>query len=100
MDPQSRRDTWEVIREARKDCIVILTTHYMDEAEALADRVAIISRGKLQTCGSSLFLKQKYSKGFFLEIERENTQETGSIEPLETLLASFAEKAEVPHTRF
>jgi ABC-type multidrug transport system ATPase subunit len=61
MDPQSRRETWEIIRHAKTDSIVILTTHYMDEAEALADRVAIISNGKLQTCGSSLFLKDKYS---------------------------------------
>ena len=57
MDPSSRSDTWEVIKEFKQDRIIILTTHYMDEAEVLADRVAIMSKGKLVCCGSSLFLK-------------------------------------------
>lgn len=39
----------------------------MDEAEQLADRVAIISNGSLQVCGSTLFLKKKYGSGFFIE---------------------------------
>ena len=47
MDPQSRRETWEIIRKAKQDTIIILTTHYMDEAESLADRVAILSNGSL-----------------------------------------------------
>lgn len=57
MDPSSRNDTWDVIKEFKQDRIIILTTHYMDEAEMLADRVAIMSKGKLVCCGSSLFLK-------------------------------------------
>ena len=69
MDPTARRETWEIIEKAKKDRIIILTTHYMDEAEMLADRVAIISKGGLQTCGSSMFLKHVYGSGFFIEIE-------------------------------
>ena len=57
MDPTARRETWDIIKEAKKDKIIILTTHYMDEAEMLADRVAIISRGSLKTCGTTFFLK-------------------------------------------
>ena len=75
MDPQSRRDCWELVRSQAQDSIVILTTHYMDEAEALADRVAIISSGRLYCCGSPLFLKNRYGEGFFIEIER-NPQAT------------------------
>ena len=41
----------------------------MDEAEFLADRVAIVSKGTLQACGSSLFLKRKYGQGLYIEIE-------------------------------
>ena len=74
MDPASRRQTWNVLRAAKQDKILILTTHYMDEAENLADRVAIISKGKLECCGSTLFLKDKYTKGFFIEIERASTE--------------------------
>eukprot|EP00351_Strombidinopsis_sp_SopsisLIS2011_P002294 CAMPEP_0116873026 /NCGR_PEP_ID=MMETSP0463-20121206/3979_1 /TAXON_ID=181622 /ORGANISM="Strombidinopsis sp, Strain SopsisLIS2011" /LENGTH=74 /DNA_ID=CAMNT_0004514241 /DNA_START=2075 /DNA_END=2299 /DNA_ORIENTATION=+ len=70
MDPTSRRDTWEVIKEFKENRIVIMTTHYMDEAEVLGDRVAIMSKGSLVCCGSSLFLKNRYGKGFYLEIEK------------------------------
>jgi len=47
MDPTARRETWDIIKQAKQDKIIILTTHYMDEAEVLADRVAIISQGTL-----------------------------------------------------
>ena len=48
MDPQARLATWEIIRDLRADGVtVILTTHLMDEAERLADRVAIIDHGRL-----------------------------------------------------
>jgi len=48
MDPQSRRATWDFIEEFRTNHkTVILTTHYIEEAEALADRVGIIDHGKL-----------------------------------------------------
>ena len=72
MDPTARREAWEIIQKAKQDRIIILTTHYMDEAEHLADRVAIISNGSLQVCGSALFLKNKYGSGFFIEVEPEN----------------------------
>lgn len=39
---------------------MILSTHFMDEADLLGDRIAIMADGKLQCCGSSMFLKQKY----------------------------------------
>ena len=53
LDPQSRRQLWEVIRELRdRGRTVLLTTHYMDEAERLCDRVAIIDHGKIIALGS------------------------------------------------
>jgi len=48
LDPQARRNLWQLIRQIRdKGASVILTTHYMDEAEALCDRVAIMDGGKI-----------------------------------------------------
>jgi ATP-binding cassette subfamily A (ABC1) protein 3 len=47
MDPNSRRETWNILARLKKDRIVVLTTHYMDEAEVLGDRVAIVSHGEL-----------------------------------------------------
>ena len=74
MDPTARREAWEIIQKAKQDRIIILTTHYMDEAEYLADRVAIVSKGSLQACGSSLFLKHKYGRGLYIEIEPAENQ--------------------------
>ncbi|WEH18908.1 ABC transporter ATP-binding protein [Streptomyces sp. VNUA24] len=53
LDPQARRATWELVRDLRADGVaVILTTHYMDEAEQLADDVAIIDGGRVVAQGS------------------------------------------------
>lgn len=53
MDPQARRDTWELLEELRQDGVTtVLTTHYLEEAERLADRVHIIDRGRLIASGS------------------------------------------------
>lgn len=52
LDPQIRRQLWEIIRKARIDGkTVLLTTHYIEEAEALCDRVGILAKGKLITVG-------------------------------------------------
>lgn len=51
-----------------------MTTHYMDEAEQLGDRVAIMSKGELKCCGTPLFLKNKYSHSFIFEITKVDKQ--------------------------
>ena len=57
MDPQVRRTTWDLLEELRADGVtVVLTTHYMDEAERLADRVHIIDHGRLVASGTPLEL--------------------------------------------
>ncbi|CAB9510069.1 Retinal-specific ATP-binding cassette transporter [Seminavis robusta] len=70
MDPFSRRFSWNVIRQYRSDRCIILTTHFMDEADILGDRIAIMSEGRLRCCGSSLFLKKTYGVGYQLTIEK------------------------------
>ncbi len=57
LDPQARRNLWDLISDIRsKGTTVIITTHYMDEAEVLCDRVAIIDSGKIITIDSPLAL--------------------------------------------
>ena len=51
-DPEARRQFWDIIRALRGDTTILLTTHYLDEAEALADRVGVISAGRLVSVGS------------------------------------------------
>jgi ABC-2 type transport system ATP-binding protein len=48
LDPQARRDTWQLIEQVRdRDVTIILVTHYMDEAERLCDRIALLDRGRI-----------------------------------------------------
>lgn len=57
MDPQARRSTWDLLEELRADGVtVVLTTHYMDEAERLADQIHIIDHGRLIASGTPLEL--------------------------------------------
>ena len=61
MDPQSRRAVWDFIRELREqNKTVLLTTHYMEEAEALCDRVGVIDNGKLISLGTPQQLKKQF----------------------------------------
>eukprot|EP01135_Chromosphaera_perkinsii_P005117 Nk52_evm4s317 gene=Nk52_evmTU4s317 len=66
MDPFARRTTWELILKNKKNRTILLTTHLMDEADLLGDRIAVVHSGRLFTCGSSMFLKSKYGEGFHL----------------------------------
>uniref|UniRef100_A0A8C9QJC4 ABC transporter domain-containing protein n=1 Tax=Spermophilus dauricus TaxID=99837 RepID=A0A8C9QJC4_SPEDA len=62
MDPVSRRATWNLIQQHKEDRTILLTTHHMDEADILGDRIAIMVLGTLQCCGSSVFLKKLYGR--------------------------------------
>eukprot|EP00386_Alphamonas_edax_P016021 GDKI01048985.1.p1 GENE.GDKI01048985.1~~GDKI01048985.1.p1 ORF type:complete len:1423 (-),score=406.43 GDKI01048985.1:254-4522(-) len=70
MDPYSRRALWDLLKRLKENRIIILTTHYMEEADVLGDRIAIMSGGKLKCCGSSLFLKNLYGCGYNLTMVR------------------------------
>jgi ABC-type multidrug transport system ATPase subunit len=60
MDPEARRQLWDLLQSQRAGRTMILSTHFMDEADLLGDRIAIMADGQLQCCGTSLFLKGKY----------------------------------------
>uniref|UniRef100_A0A9J7Y6D6 P-type phospholipid transporter n=1 Tax=Cyprinus carpio carpio TaxID=630221 RepID=A0A9J7Y6D6_CYPCA len=70
VDPYSRRSIWDLLLKYRTGRTVILSTHHMDEADLLSDRVAIISKGKLHCSGSPLFLKNCFGVGFYLTLVR------------------------------
>jgi len=91
MDPYSRRFTWNVIRKYRENRTIILTTHFMDEADLLGDRIAIMSAGKLRCAGSSLFLKQVYGVGYNLTLERGQKANTTKLEEFVTSRVSEAQ---------
>ena len=68
MDPKTRRGVWQMIKDLKKNRCVILTTHAMEEAEILADRIAVISEGEMKCIGTSLFLKNTYGSGYKLNL--------------------------------
>jgi len=79
LDPQARRNLWNLIREVRDRGIsVILTTHYMDEAEILCDRVAIMDQGHIIALDTpKSLIKQLLAKGFKKEqqVEQANLED-------------------------
>lgn len=66
MDPAARRALWDILIQERKGRTILLTTHFMDEADVLGDRIAIMADGELKTVGSSFFLKKKFGVGYRL----------------------------------
>ena len=69
LDPHNKRQIWDILSNNKKDnrCM-ILTTHLMDEAEILSDRIGIIVNGKLKCLGKQLKLKKVHGKGFKLSL--------------------------------
>jgi ATP-binding cassette subfamily A (ABC1) protein 3 len=80
MDTADRRRLWEMLKTQKNDRIIILTTHYMDEADILGDRIAIMAEGKVQCCGTSLFLKNKYGVGYNLVIAKKTRDDAPQID--------------------
>ena len=66
LDPQARRHLWDLIEDVRKrDISVIMTTHYMDEAEVLCDRIAVMDNGKIVAIDTPKnLIKQLLGRGF------------------------------------
>jgi len=71
LDPQARRNLWELIQTIQKNGItVVLTTHYMDEAEKLCDRIAIMDEGKIVALDTpTKLIKELLKRGFKKEVE-------------------------------
>lgn len=72
VDPSARRGIWDLILKYRAGCTVILSTHHLDEADILSDRIAILHKGKLLCSGSSLFLKRHLGTGYHLTLIKNN----------------------------
>ena len=71
MDLGARRYLWDMLMKYKKGRIVILTTHYMDEADVLGDRIGIMAKGQLMCLGSSLFLKNRFGAGYRLTLVKQ-----------------------------
>ncbi|XP_049340929.1 glucosylceramide transporter ABCA12 [Astyanax mexicanus] len=70
VDPCSRRSIWEIILQHKQERTIILSTHHLDEAEVLSDRIAFLERGGLKCCGSPYYLKDKLAQGYNLTLTK------------------------------
>lgn len=66
LDLSARRKLWNMLKNYKHNRIILLTTHYMDEADILGDRIGIMTNGQLICLGSSLFLKNRFGVGYNL----------------------------------
>ncbi|NXA24875.1 ABCA2 protein, partial [Ibidorhyncha struthersii] len=84
VDPYARRAIWDLILKYKPGETILLSTHHMDEADLLGDRIAIISHGKLKCCGSPLFLKSTYGDGYKLTVVKKQSDTRNGTEPGQT----------------
>ncbi|XP_075097484.1 ABC transporter A family member 11-like [Nicotiana tabacum] len=68
MDPVTRRHIWSVIEAAKQGRSIILTTHSMEEADILSDRIGIMAKGRLRCLGTSTTLKSQFGAGFITKV--------------------------------
>ena len=88
LDPQSRIALWELVEELRQDGItVVLTTHYMEEADALCDRVAIVDHGRILVCDTPEQLKAAHGLGAIVDVTLDRAPEPAVIDGLRSLPA-------------
>jgi energy-coupling factor transporter ATP-binding protein EcfA2 len=66
MDATARQECWDFLRARREKTVILLTTHYMDEADCIGDRVMVMSAGRAKCCGSGQFLKKAFNCGYVI----------------------------------
>ncbi|XP_067300426.1 uncharacterized protein abca12 isoform X2 [Pseudorasbora parva] len=98
VDPCSRRSIWDIVLQHKQERTIILSTHHLDEAEVLSDRIAFLERGGLKCCGSPFFLKDKLAKGYNLtltkKVQTPDSNERFDIEEIRDFIQSYLPDAQ------
>uniref|UniRef100_A0A8C8AZD4 ATP binding cassette subfamily A member 12 n=1 Tax=Otus sunia TaxID=257818 RepID=A0A8C8AZD4_9STRI len=92
VDPCSRRSIWEIISKNKKGRTIILSTHHLDEAEVLSDRIAFLEHGGLKCCGSPFYLKETFGDGYHLTL----TKKKNMIEECDTTAVTSLIQSHLP----
>jgi ABC-2 type transport system ATP-binding protein len=97
LDPVSRIAVWEMLNnmKAQRNLTMLLTTHYMEEADKLCDRIAIVDHGKLVALGTPVELKNSVAGANVIEVhfDRETEEWQGRLEKLEGVTSVQPESA-------
>ncbi|XP_060072042.1 uncharacterized protein LOC132551915 [Ylistrum balloti] len=70
VDPNGRHSIWNLLLQRKSGCTILLSTHHLDEADMIADRIAVMDNGRLMCVGSPLFLKQRLGSGYHLKLTK------------------------------
>jgi ABC-2 type transport system ATP-binding protein len=93
LDPHSRREVWEILREVRsRGHTIIITTHYMEEAEELCDQVALISNGRIHTQGTVEELRARCRNRFRASYDGDDGRVVVHGETSEEVLGELARR--------
>ncbi|KAM0864977.1 hypothetical protein ACQ4PT_043551 [Festuca glaucescens] len=76
LDPASRNNLWNIVKEAKRNCAIVLTTHSMEEAEVLCDRLGIFVDGEFQCIGNPKELKERYGGAYIFTVTTSPEQES------------------------
>lgn len=93
MDPLARRELWDLLSSLRQGRTMLLTTHYMDEADVLGDRVGIMSLGHMQCMGSTQFLKSHYGTGYKLVLDKNDDMDADGLVKLTEFVQQYIPEA-------
>jgi ABC-type multidrug transport system ATPase subunit len=74
LDPETRRQLWNILQECRNGRALVLTTHSMEEADVLCNRIGIVSDGVLKCIGSQMRLKNLYGGGYHLFVNSQKAK--------------------------
>jgi ABC-type multidrug transport system ATPase subunit len=92
LDPLAKKKIWNLIQAMkRQERVVLLTTHSMEEADVLSDRIAMLSKGTLRASGTALFLKNRFGLGYNAKLLCESDR----LEELQSIIHTHLPSAEV-----
>eukprot|EP00929_Paragymnodinium_shiwhaense_P064280 TRINITY_DN32188_c0_g1_i1.p1 TRINITY_DN32188_c0_g1~~TRINITY_DN32188_c0_g1_i1.p1 ORF type:complete len:1389 (+),score=233.65 TRINITY_DN32188_c0_g1_i1:111-4277(+) len=101
MDPSSRRELWNLLLDMKgRGRSILFTTHYLEEADLLADRKAVLAKGKIKAVGTSKELKMQFGAGYHLRIMTPRAAPPSTLDQLTDLVIKHvpgAIKEQVPH---
>uniref|UniRef100_A0A0D9R9Z8 ATP binding cassette subfamily A member 12 n=1 Tax=Chlorocebus sabaeus TaxID=60711 RepID=A0A0D9R9Z8_CHLSB len=96
VDPCSRRSIWDVISKNKTARTIILSTHHLDEAEVLSDRIAFLEQGGLRCCGSPFYLKEAFGDGYHLTLTKKKSPNVNANAVCDTMAVTAMIQSHLP----
>ncbi|KAM7293395.1 retinal-specific phospholipid-transporting ATPase ABCA4 [Ixodes scapularis] len=81
-DPECKGALWECVLRFHEDKTMLVTTHSMEEADTLGDRIAVMAEGRLRCCGSPMFLRATYGTGYWIKASVKNFSQAKALTQL------------------